>query len=73
MGKAMVIISSSVIFCLLGQVAGYVAADYLKERQNFDSELLLLILLASPALGAVFGLILGLVAAKAGKWPENKE
>ncbi len=73
MGKAMVIISSSVIFCLLGQISGYVAAEYLKARQNFDSEVLLFILLASPALGAVFGLILGLVAAKAGKWPESKE
>ena len=72
MGKMIVIVISAVLFAVIGLVAGIFAMNQLPNPERIEDSTIALAFLP-PAIGAIVGLVVGCVAAAAGRFLTPKQ
>lgn len=60
MFKSILVVSSTVIFTILGMFTGYIAVE---QAEDLSSEERMITLIACPLIGAIIGIAVGCVAA----------
>lgn len=69
--KVALILGCTTIFCVLGLVSGVLAAKVMITAAHEQGPGVLFTVLIPPAVGAVFGLFVGLIAAAFVRWPNK--
>ena len=71
--KVTLILGCTISFCVLGLVSGVLATKVMLTSSHVQGEELLAVVLAPPAVGAIFGLLVGLIATAFVRWPDRKQ
>jgi uncharacterized membrane protein YeaQ/YmgE (transglycosylase-associated protein family) len=70
--KVVLILGCTITFCILGLIAGVLAAKVLTSSGNAHGQEVLMTVLIPPTVGSLFGLTVGLISALFVRWNSRK-